>query len=741
MSLTDEEIKYLKDALAREPNSVELSMVSAEWSEHCSYKSSKPYLKMFSTEGRYVLIGPGYDAGVLDIGDGMLLTLHIESHNHPSAVEPYGGAATGIGGVIRDILSMGSRPIALLNALRFGDIRYDNHARWLFRNVVRGIADYGNCIGVPTVAGEVEFDDSFTSYCLVDVACIGIARKDRLVMLKGDADDLVIIAGNRTGRDGIHGASFASRAFEGEEEDRSAVQIPDPFMGKLLIDATMECVEKGCVKAIKDLGGGGLACCLSETADRLGKGMLVTLDALHLREDMSAEEIMISESQERMLYIVEPSRLEEFKAVMAKYEIPYSILGRLTDDGYLSIYHDGKQVARIKASIVAKAPIARRNAKKPPYIEQIARNSRKPEVPEQNDIAEILLELLADPSIASKEWVYRQYDHEVGLRTVVKPGYADAAVLRVGLPVYDRDDGAMEDGVKYIAVKVDGNSKHCYIDPYNGSMGCFSEACRNVACVGAEPIAMVDHLQFGSPEDEHVFWTFVESVRGLADYGRYMGIPCVGGKVSFYNETRQGAIKPTPLVCIVGLVEDGYGRRIMNGHAGEGDLLMIIGLTKEEMGGSEYYEYIHSILSADVPRVDLEYDKHARDALLALVRAGLVTSAHDCSKGGLAVAIAEMCIASGIGARVDLSNVPHTCTRLDDLLFSESHSRFLVSLRRDDLDAVNRVLADYPVHRGVIGAFNSDSLLLEYKGSSISISMDSMLDSYSSIARLMGHGG
>ncbi|MEM0030173.1 MAG: phosphoribosylformylglycinamidine synthase subunit PurL [Candidatus Nitrosocaldus sp.] len=738
MSLTEEELRYLNDALAREPTSLELSMVSAEWSEHCSYKSSRPYLKMFSTEGKHVLIGPGYDAGVLDIGDGMLLTVHIESHNHPSAVEPYGGAATGIGGVIRDILSMGSRPIALLDALRFGDIRNDNHARWLFRNVVRGIADYGNCIGVPTIAGEVEFDDSFTNYCLVDVACIGIARKDRLVMLKGDVDDLVIIAGNRTGRDGIHGASFASRTFEGEEEDRSAVQIPDPFMGKLLIDATMECVEKGCVKAIKDLGGGGLACCLSETADRLGKGMFINLDALHLREEMSVEEMMISESQERMLYIVEPSRFEEFKVIMDKYEIPFSVLGRLTDDAHLHIYYGGNEIARIKASIVANAPVIKRKAVKPPYIEYIASNSRKPEMPEYDDIADILLRLLSNPSIASKEWVYRQYDHEVGLRTVVKPGYADAAVLRLNLD-YAGGEGS---SYRYIAVKVDGNSKHCYIDPYNGSMGCFSEACRNVACVGAEPIAMVDHLQFGSPEDEYVFWTFVESVRGLADYGRYMKIPCVGGKVSFYNETKNGAIKPSPLVCVVGLVNDGDDGKVMKGHASrDGDILMVIGLTKDEMGGSEYYEYIHSILNADVPKVDLAYDKSTRDAVLALIRAGLVTSVHDCSKGGLAVAIAEMCIASGRGARVELSNVPHTCTRLDDLLFSESHSRFLLSISRDDLDAVNRLLSDHPVDRAVIGEFNGNSLSLEYKGSGINISMDSMLDSYSSIARLMGHGG
>ncbi len=736
--LSKEELEYLKHKLGREPNSLELSMVEAEWSEHCSYKSSKPYLKALNTQGKYVLIGPGYDAGVLAIDD-LLITVHIESHNHPSAVEPYGGAATGVGGVIRDILSMGSRPIALLNGLRFGDIERNSDARWLFKHVVRGIADYGNCIGVPTVAGEVEFDGSFDNYCLVDVACIGLVDKDRLVLMHANAKDLIIIAGNSTGKDGIHGASFASKILDDTDNNRSAVQIPDPFMGKLLIDATMECVNARCVKAIKDLGGGGLACCLSEVADKLGKGMSIDLANLHLREHMSVEEIMISESQERMLYIVEPSKLSIFKEIMDKYEIPYSILGYVTDDGYLDIKYNGKQITRIKANIVANAPIAERKVRKPRYLEEIG--VREPYVSDKDDdnIAEYLLSLLSNPSIASKEWVYRQYDHEVGLRTVIKPGYYDAAVIRLN-------------DTKFLAVKLDGNSKHCYLDPYNGAMGCFAEACRNVIAVGAEPIAMVDHLQFGRPEDEHVFYTFVESVKGLADYGRYMNIPCIGGKVSFYNETKRGAIKPTPVVCILGLI-DSYDK-IVKDRAKDGDMLVIVGLTKAEMGGSEYYEYIHKLQSSNVPKVDLAYDKAVMHAMLELIDSRVIRAIHDCSKGGFGVALAEMCINSNVGAYVNLARVPNTCSRLDNLIFSESHSRFLVAVSKDNLSKVKDILSKHnnsnnsnndsdnsSIHYSVIGYFNdSDSIILEHGSSTISLSLDKAIDAYSSsITRLMEH--
>ncbi|MFQ5921184.1 MAG: phosphoribosylformylglycinamidine synthase subunit PurL, partial [Nitrososphaerales archaeon] len=411
MSLTEEELVYLKKELKRQPNQVELSMIEAEWSEHCSYKSSKAFLKLLPTKGRRVLVGPGYDAGVLDVDDGYVVTVHIESHNHPSAVEPYGGAATGVGGVIRDILSMGTRPVAVLDALRFGNIERDSHARWLLKHVVRGIADYGNCIGVPTIAGEVEFDDSFENYCLVDVASVGVGKKDQIITANAENGDYVVLAGGSTGRDGIHGASFASRALE--EENRSAVQIPDPFLEKLLIEASMEAVSAGCVKAVKDLGGGGLSCCLSETADRLGRGMEVDISKVHVRErGMTPAELMISESQERMLAFVRPEHLKRLLSILKKYEINHSIIGRVHDHGDLVVKHDSSPVAYMPAGLIANAPLANRAARKPGYIEELARVEKPPL---RSDLNSILLRMLANPTIASKGWIYHQYDHEVGL--------------------------------------------------------------------------------------------------------------------------------------------------------------------------------------------------------------------------------------------------------------------------------------------------------------------------------------
>lgn len=705
MSLTQDELAHLKKELKREPNPVELSMVAAEWSEHCSYKSSRPYLKLLPTEGKRVVVGPGYDAGVLDVDDGYVVTVHIESHNHPSAVEPYGGAATGVGGVVRDILSMGTRPIALLNALRFGDIEKDSHARWLFKHVVRGIADYGNCIGVPTVAGEVEFDSSFENYCLVDVASIGIGRKEDIVEMKADTGYYIILAGGSTGRDGIHGASFASKALE--EENRSAVQIPDPFLGKLLIEATMDAIEAGCVKVVKDLGGGGLSCCLSETADRVGKGMDVDISKVRVKEEgMTPSELMVSESQERMLYMADDAHLSQLIAILDKYEIRYSIIGKVRADGDLVVRHDGSTLASMPASLVANAPVASRTARKPAYIDRLA-NVQKPSLPA--DLNSVLLRMLANPSIASKRWVYHQYDHEVGVRTVVKPGYGDASVLRL-------DNG------KFLAMKLDGNSKHCYLDPYNGAMGCFAEACRNVIAVGAEPIGMVDHLQFGSPEDPEVFWTFLEALKGISDYGRAMNIPCVGGKVSFYNEAGKGPIKPTPVIGVLGLIDDQSS--IRNSRLRDSDVLLIVGTTKEEMGGSEYHEYIHGIAGGRVPKVDPVYDSKVQKSVLELIRNGLANSVHDCSKGGLAVALAEMCILGKVGAKTDLSNVPNECSRIDDILFSESHSRFIISAASDKLDSIRSTLDTNMVQYGLLGSAGGSSIILYKDGAVTDISID-----------------
>ncbi len=678
-TLTVDEFRYLKEKLSREPNSIELDIVGAEWSEHCSYKSSKKYVRMLPSKGKRVVIGPGYDAGVLDVGDGYVVTVHIESHNHPSAVEPFGGAATGVGGVIRDIMSMGTRPIAVLDALRFAPITQDGAKRtrttgvggkgrvlkskWLFKNVVKGIADYGNCIGIPTVGGEVEFDPSFEDYCLVDVASIGFGRRDLLVKNAAEPDDIVVLAGGSTGRDGIHGASFASKALEGE--NRSAVQIPDPFLEKLLLEATIEAVDQKCVKAIKDLGGGGLACCLSEVSDSIGNGLDVDVAKVHARESgMSPAELMISESQERMLFITDDTGLEKLKAILEKYRIPYSILGSVRQNPDLVVRFNHDVVARMPFQLVAHAPLAERQAKRPHDFGRYVA-VRPPALPK--DLGKVLLAMLANPTIAGKGWIYSQYDHEVGVRTVVKPGPSDASVLRL-------DNG------KFIAAKLDGNSKHCFLDPYAGTMGCLSESCRNIVCSGAEPIGIVDHLQFGNPEDPEIFWSFTQAVNAIIDYCKYMGIPVVGGKVSFYNETAKGPIKPSPVIGALGLIEQESW--ITKPALKDGDSIFVIGKTGDEMGGSEYYEWYHHITGGTVPSVDLHADKQNADAVMKLVRAGLVGCAHDCSKGGIAVALSEMAVHGKVGFDVNLDQLPGSCSRPDNLMFSESNSRYIIGTAR-----------------------------------------------------------
>jgi phosphoribosylformylglycinamidine synthase len=640
------------------------------------------------TKGKHVVVGPGYDAGVLDVGDGYVLTVHIESHNHPSAIEPFGGAATGVGGVIRDIMAMGTRPIAVLDALRFAPIIDENNnysaakSKWLFKNVVKGIADYGNCIGIPTVGGEIEFDASFQDYCLVDVAAIGFGRKEDIITNKAQAYDTIVLAGGPTGRDGIRGASFASKTLE--EENRSAVQIPDPFLEKLLLEATMEAVKHGCLKCIKDLGGGGLSCCLSETSDNLGRGFDIELTKIHTRESqMMPNELMISESQERMLYVTDKPRLSMLQSILSKYGIKYSIIGTIQQHQDLVVRHSGNVVMQMPSHLVAHAPLADRMAKRPSYIDKMKR-VKAPVEP--SNLEEVLLSLSANPTIASKRWVYQQYDHEVGIRTVIKPGAGDAAVMRL-------DNG------KFVAVKLDGNSKHCYLDPYQGTLGCLSEGFRNIVCTGAEPIGVVDHLQFASPEDPEIYWTFVQTVNAIVDYCMFMEVPVVGGKVSFYNQTAKGPIKPSPVIGTLGLLES--ESFITQMALSSDESIFIIGHTFPEMGGSEYYEYFHKITGGTVPQVNLKADRQNRNAVLNLAKTGLARSAHDCSKGGIAVALAEMAMAGSVGFKVQLDSVPNSCKQIDEILFSETQSRYIIATK--DPEAVCKILSDRGVSFAEIG--------------------------------------
>ena len=688
MSFQEHEKLHIEKNVKRELTSTELQILAAEWSEHCSYKSSKMHLRMLPTTGPNVIVEKGYDSGVLDVGDGYVVTVHIESHNHPSAVEPFGGAATGVGGVIRDILSAGTRPIALFDGLRFGDIENDAHARWLFKNAVSGIADYGNCLGIPTIGGEVEFDTCYTNYALVDVAAVGFGKKSKLIKNHANINDLVLLIGGSTGRDGVGGSQFASDALEGE--DRSAVQIPDPFIEKLIIEAILECRDENCINAMKDLGGGGLSCAISETAESLGIGIELDVKNVHLREsDLSPDEIMISESQERMLVISSPENLSKIEQICDKFRIQCSVIGKVKEDKMMHVKNGDDTLALLPADFVARGPLIDRPKSKPEYLSQLPSS-----LPSENQLplSDILLKLLSSPNIASKHWVFRQYDHEVGIRTVIKPGF-DSSVLRL-------DNG------KSLSVKIDGNPKHCYIDPRQGAIGCFEEACRNVVCTGATPMGMVDHLQFGNPEDPEIFWTFMESIEGITDFAKFLNVPCVGGKVSFYNETSDGPIKPTPLIGVLGLIENSP---LLPTPPSNNDVILLVGETKDELGGSEYYEYIHNFIGGIAPKVDFEESQKNMKSVLSLISKNLVKYAHDCSKGGLATAISELCMFGKIGCEIDL---PSTLSS-EKMLFSESHSRYLLVVDKNNLDEIKSLLSDHNCSFSELGIFSGDQIIFK----------------------------
>ena len=695
MSLTVQESEYFSKKIGRIPNNIERQIVAAEWSEHCSYKSSKKHLKILPTTGRSVINEKGFDSGVLDVGNGYVVTVHIESHNHPSAVEPYGGAATGVGGVIRDILSTGTRPIAIFDGLRFGNIENDNNAKWLFKNAVSGIADYGNCLGIPTIGGEVEFDQCYKDYALVDVAAIGFGKKNKLIKNHASNGDLVVLIGGSTGRDGIGGSQFASYSLE--NENRSAIQIPDPFIEKLIIEAILEARNEKCINAMKDLGGGGLSCAISETAESLDIGIELDVDNVHTREDgLLPHEIMISESQERMLVITNKRKLPKLKQICTKFRISCSIIGHVTNDKMMHVKKGQKTLALLPANFVARAPLLDRKKTKPKYLREI---KFEMEIKKTMNYSEIILKLLSSPNIASKHWVFQQYDHEVGIRTVVKPGF-DASVLRL-------DNG------KFLSTKIDGNPKHCYIDPRQGAIGCFEEACRNVICTGANPIGMVDHLQFGNPENPEVFWTFMESIEGLADFAKFLKVPCVGGKVSFYNETKLGPIKPTPLIGVLGIIDSIPLTTTPPNH---GDYLVIIGKTKDELGGSEYYEYIHKFIGGHCPTVNFKDSKINMLTVLSLIKNKLVKSVHDCSKGGAAIAISELSIFGNIGCDINIEELLYkNDISIEKLLFSESHSRYLLVIDKKNIGQVKQFLLKKKTTFAILGKFSGDQIQFKHK--------------------------
>ncbi|MHA1301309.1 MAG: phosphoribosylformylglycinamidine synthase subunit PurL [Candidatus Helarchaeota archaeon] len=702
VDLTEPEINQIQNLLKREPSITEWGMFDVMHSEHCSYKSSRPKLKLFENAEKnydYVLAGPGQDAGVIDIGDGYCLAFRIESHNHPSAIEPYHGAATGIGGIIRDILCMGVRPIALLDPLRFGPLKNNPHSQWLFKYVIKGIADYGNCTGIPTIGGEVEFDKSFENNCLVNVACIGLGKIEDFKHAPSKANypgDYIILMGGSTGRDGIHGVTFASRTLtEMSEADRPAVQIGDPFTKKLIIEATLEAIKTGYVRGLKDLGGGGLSCALSELTGDGGTGAKIDMAKIYTREpNMNSFEIMLSESQERMAFIVKPEGLEKVLDVFRKYEMAHAVIGRTDDSKVLKVYNGDNLVVNLPATALSEAPVILRKEKRPDYLEDLL-NQKTPEPSLKID--DIIYKLIASENICSKEWIYRQYDHEVGVRSIVKCGDGDSGVLRI--------IGTN----KFIASSVGVNSKHCYLDPYNGAKGGLVEVCGNIIANGAIPKAMVNCCNFGNPEKPESYWYFSESVKGMADFCKMLRIPVVGGNVSFYNEDEvtNTVIKATPIIMVVGIIE-GINNLITMPFKKVGDIILLIGETKAELGGSEYHSVIYNLEGGIPPKVNEEHIKATWDFIFELYKKKLVKANHDVNKGGFIITIAEMCFKNKFGAELNLSGCYDEKLRDDEFLFSESVGRFIIEIDPKDYDKVINISKNYSVSVKKIGVLISN---------------------------------
>ncbi len=672
-NLNDLEYDRIVGLLGRTPTLTELGIFSALWSEHCSYKHSKPILRLFPTEGPQVLQGPGENAGVLRLPDGWAVAFKIESHNHPSAVEPYQGAATGVGGILRDVFTMGARPVAVLNSLRFGPLEFPRN-RYLFGGVVRGVGDYGNCVGVPTLGGEVGFDPGYTGNPLVNAMCVGLLREQDLIRARAHGVGNVLLAvGSSTGRDGIHGASFASEELsEKSEARRPQVQVGDPFTEKLLLEATLELITSDLIVAIQDMGAAGLTSSSAEMAARGGVGVEIDTGLVPTREEgMTPYEILLSESQERMLVVAEPRRVPEIQAVCAKWELTATPIGQVTDDGLFRVQHHGRVVAAIPGqSLVDDCPIYHPEAREAEAARAL-RAARPPTCPpaRRPDPERALETLLDSPNIASKRWVYEQYDSTVQAGTVLGPG-GDAGVLQVPGTGFG------------LAVTTDCNARLVALDPYEGGKAAVAEAARNVACTGALPLGITDCLNFGNPEKPEVFFQFREACRGIADACRAFETPVTGGNVSFYNESPTGAVDPTPVVGMVGLL-DPVTSRVASHFADPGDAILILGATRGELGGSAYWAEVLGFVGGQPPSVDLGSERKLQLLLVAAARAGLLRSAHDCSEGGLAVALAEAGIGGPyarepLGASLDFQGYAEGAP-LDGLLYGEDGARAVVS--------------------------------------------------------------
>ncbi|MEA0565493.1 MULTISPECIES: phosphoribosylformylglycinamidine synthase subunit PurL [Lysinibacillus] len=690
MGMSDEEFAMVEGILGRLPNWTETGLFSVMWSEHCSYKNSKPVLRKFPTKGPQVLQGPGEGAGIVDIGDEQAVVFKMESHNHPSAIEPYQGAATGVGGIIRDVFSMGARPIAMLNSLRFGELK-SARGKYLFEEVVAGIAGYGNCIGIPTVGGEIQFDPCYEGNPLVNAMCVGlIDHKDIQRGIAAGVGNTVMYVGAKTGRDGIHGATFASEELTEESENqRPAVQVGDPFMEKLLLEACLEVVKSDALVGIQDMGAAGLTSSSAEMASKAGSGVEMNLDLVPQRETgMTAYEMMLSESQERMLLVVKKGREDEIKAIFDKYDLDAVAIGRVTDDKMLRLLHNGEVVAEVPADALAEdAPVYHKPSAEPAYYAEFqAIENTEPVV---TDYKETLNALLRAPTIASKEWVYDQYDYQVRTSTVVKPG-SDAAVIRV------------RGTNKGLAMTTDCNSRYIYLDPEVGGAIAVAEAARNIVATGGTPLAITDCLNFGNPEKPEIFWQIEKSADGISAACTALNSPVIGGNVSLYNERSGEAVYPTPTIGMVGLIED-LAHVTTQEVKSAGDIVFVIGETKTEFGGSELQKLLNNgVISGKAPAIDLDVEAARQQALLKAIKAGLVQSAHDVAEGGLAVAIAETTFgANGLGVDVTLSGSATTA------LFSESQSRFVVTVKEENTAAFVEIMKDAQK----IGVVTNDALV------------------------------
>jgi phosphoribosylformylglycinamidine synthase len=701
-----EEYDNILKILNRRPTYVELGIFSAMWSEHCSYKHSKPTLKKFPQKGKYVIQGPGENAGIIDTGTDMAVAFKIESHNHPSAVEPFQGAATGVGGILRDVFTMGARPIASLNSLRFGSLESANTHR-LLPGVVSGIAFYGNCIGVPTVAGETVFEESYEDNCLVNAMTIGIVEKKKIIKAKASGlGNSVMYIGAMTGRDGIHGATFASAELSEETaENRSSVQVADPFMEKLLLEATLELIDEKVMVGIQDMGAAGLTSSSTEMAFRGNVGMEIDMDRVPQREKgMNAYEIMLSESQERMLLVAKKGREKQVEKILNKWGLHAVVIGKIIKKQNVIVKEKGVIVADIPIEPLADSghplfPLKHQKGVKPAYLKDI--NIKKSEIKEPEDLEAVLKKLMGCPNIASKSNIWEQYDHMVQTNTVTLPG-SDAAVI----DVKDRDF--------MIATSVDCNGRYVYLDPFKGGQIAMAESARNVSCSGAEPVAFTNCLNFGNPEDPEIFWQFEKSVEGMSDAAKALKTPVISGNVSFYNEGPKGAIYPTPTVGMVGYITGSEKRYCKQFFRDNNDVILMIGETLEEIGASEYLKEVHGLIKGPVPDINMKKEALVQKTCRDAVKKGLIKSAHDVSKGGLAVALSECCVTGtlhgekAIGAFVELQSD----LRQDALLFGETQSRIIVTAQREHVTALKKLAAKNKVIISEIGKVGGSRLII-----------------------------